>query len=1436
MRRSVLAAAHVIGMIGSSLFGVSSPTADAAGSHPAASKPGPVAATSAARPARSAQASSPSSGASAAERAASAQAHASGRRVEVVAKRNESTETFAEPNGTFTAVLHAGAVRARTPHGWAPIDTILQRREDGTVSPGATVVPMAFSGGGLTPLVRLGGADKHVELVWPTPLPKPTLSGDTATYADVLPGVDLRLSAGSGGFHQVTVVKTRAAAGDPRIAKLQFGLRTTGLTARSGNNGASDLVDSTGKVVFSSPAPQMWDSAGESAAGARLAGNHTAVGRFESTKDTITVLADQHLLSDPATVFPVSIDPDWWAPAAGWAKIFSGKSTTSYWNGGMDVEPAGSRFAGQNLAKVGQCYAAAGGCNGIGAAQSFFQFDITGLHGAKVIAQAGVTTGAEFNAHEVYAPTCTPPAGSNFAMDLYQASFDGAQGYTWANRPWTGLPIGAPRWETHGYSSSCAAAWVGWGVGDWVRYANDNRARFATFMLRANNENDQWGWKKFDGYQLLVHYDWPPYQPSNLSTSAGTNTLPCSGEQFVNNATGDITLRATASDPDAGQTMYLNFEWWDRSHTTQLGYNHLGPQSNPSVYTGKIPKGSFASGTKISWRAITGDTIINGPYSGWCDLTIDNDAPAAPTLTPDQLPTVRAGESMTVTARAPDGGDTATFRYGVTQGGTCTTTTSVNAAPLGGSATFTVTPLAPSLSWSLWVESIDRANNHSSCVRRDFRVDPGTAAVAHWPLDGDGTTSVPDSLHHHDGTAGGTTGWANGRLGDALNFDGVTGSVSTSGGAAVDTSHSFSVSAWARLDALDNTSRSVVSEDGNDVSGFFLDYRGDTHKWAFWMPKSDCSSCGGDFVVASPQLGVWTHLVGVYDATRGQISLYVNGTLAGTAAHTTPWQATGAVQLGRSKYSGRPAQYWYGGIDEVQLYDRVLGDLPFVTGSSEEAMRSEIDRLAGPPVEQASYSFDEGAGLKAGDGSGSYRTATLTGGASWTTTAQARLGNSALRVNGSNYAATSAAPAVRTDQSFTVMTFANLAVADGAAESIVGQDGPQSEGFSLRYFGGRWSFGLSSADAPSPTIIEATSDPAKPATMPDAGHWMHLTGVYDAGARQVRLYVNGALVNTTDVPAGTFISNVPGGVIIGRAKRGGVATRFFNGSVDEVQIYNGVLPDRQIRDASARQVPREPSLLEGAFERFASHDGRHFVGTGPRPPGFHLEGPLGIPALPGPNTRMIFSCRYSSGYFLDSSPTCSNYEVLGAAGLMYTSPPTGVPYAAVYRCLTLANSDHFVSFDSTCESTPDKVRTEFLLGYTRLYAPLVRYVGPDGDHWSSQHGGGMPAAYAPETRLGYVSMGGIGSAPMLEMCRTGSGDEFLWTGTGCDGQTALGMSTGWVWTTPPDPQHPQNNAQLFACQGNDGERFESLDEFCEGAPDAGVALGYVILDPKDGSS
>jgi len=68
----------------------------------------------------------------------------------------------------------------------------------------------------------------------------------------------------------------------------------------------------------------------------------------------------------------------------------------------------------------------------------------------------------------------------------------------------------------------------------------------------------------------------------------------------------------------------------------------------------------------------------------------------------------------------------------------------------------------------------------------------------------------------------------------------------------------------------------------------------------------------------------WTHLTGVYDATAGQLRLYVNGTLAGSTACACAWHAAGSLAIGRAKWLGTPSDWWPGSIDDVRVYSGVL--------------------------------------------------------------------------------------------------------------------------------------------------------------------------------------------------------------------------------------------------------------------------------------------------------------------------------------------------------------------------------------------------------------------------------------------------------------------------------------------------------------------------------
>ncbi|GGV83957.1 hypothetical protein GCM10015535_28040 [Streptomyces gelaticus] len=83
------------------------------------------------------------------ESKASVLAGETGERVAVDGATTESSQIFANPDGTFTQEMNAAPVRARRDDGtWAPIDTTLVRETNGSVRAKNTTAGLTFSGGG----------------------------------------------------------------------------------------------------------------------------------------------------------------------------------------------------------------------------------------------------------------------------------------------------------------------------------------------------------------------------------------------------------------------------------------------------------------------------------------------------------------------------------------------------------------------------------------------------------------------------------------------------------------------------------------------------------------------------------------------------------------------------------------------------------------------------------------------------------------------------------------------------------------------------------------------------------------------------------------------------------------------------------------------------------------------------------------------------------------------------------------------------------------------------------------------------------------------------------------------------------------------------------------------------------------------------------------
>ncbi|GAB3426267.1 LamG-like jellyroll fold domain-containing protein [Flindersiella endophytica] len=426
------------------------------------------------------------------------------------------------------------------------------------------------------------------------------------------------------------------------------------------------------------------------------------------------------------------------------------------------------------------------------------------------------------------------------------------------------------------------------------------------------------------------------------------------------------------------------------------------------------------------------------------------------------------------------------------------------------------------------------------------------ATVGEWKLDeASGTTAADTSGRGQTITMQGGTSWIGGRFGRAAWLDGTSGFGKTAG-PVVHTNQSFTVAAWVYQTQKSNYA-TVASQSGTNRSSFYLQYYPTQDRWRFVAPAADTAAepAYASAMDSRPaRVGEWTHLAGVYDAGAHQIKLYVNGALAGQD-DATIWDAGGPLVLGGALSGTTASNFFPRGVDELRVFDKAL---------TESEIR-QVHKVT-PSVQVGRWSFEEGTGTVAQDGTPQNGDLTLSGGATWTTAAA--LGQSALRLNGSTAYAAAPGRTVTTMDSFSVSAWANLSTKTGW-QAVLSQDGGTMAPFFVQYNPDldRWMIGGMVSNATDAAALPSGYSPKGVAV----NQWTHLTGVYDSGARQFRLYVNGTLAGSAD---GVTLFDGTGAFNVGRVRYKGNFTNYFNGSIDEVHSYKGILTDAQITALATR--------------------------------------------------------------------------------------------------------------------------------------------------------------------------------------------------------------------------------------------------------------------------
>ncbi|MEV6349921.1 DNRLRE domain-containing protein [Actinoplanes sp. NPDC051851] len=686
-----------------------------------------------------------------------AEARTTGTDVLIASATTATSLSWAQPNGELRAEIHASPQRTRNAQGaWTPIDTTLNRVPGGaglTVAPAAAAAPLRLADGtgerddtGETVLAEMATGGHTVTYTWPGALPEPVLDGSRALYPEVLPGVDLLVVAlRSGGLGQLLIVKTRAAAATPALASLRYGLRsTTAVFRRDAATGGVLIVDpATGTEVGSVPTPFAWDSAGRgvtdtavatgtdvlalsgldgAAPGARNEAIPTGLDGSGTGRAVLRLdVAATGLLTDPGTTFPLFVDPTLYAGEKAWTFVSKAHPNSNFINGT-------NYNKGTSDARVG--YEKDSGVT----ARSFWRmrFDKT-IHDATI-------TDAFFKVENTYSWSCTK-------MD-YKMYLTGAisSATTWKSQPeWTKLQD--TQSFAHGYDSSCGDEYVKFDVQTAAEAAADDSATTVTLGMRAVDEGDTNGWRKFDAdsAELTVKYYHAPDEPTSGKSAPGG---ACSaGGTGLTVAKSSIILSAYGSDPD-GDLKYLRFRFWKTGGAVTID-RQITPASDTGKGSTTIDSSNLVDKTTYSWdvQSVDADghaSTFYPPGTDPCRLTVDASAPPAPEITSDVFKemtpdgatwsTVKFGQTGAVTFYA-DGA--ATFAYAFEGVGY-----SAQLKATGGS--LTIADLAPQHAGPtyLTVYAYDSAGNKSPRSDYGFYVPPRDTADAPGDTGGDGIADL----------------------------------------------------------------------------------------------------------------------------------------------------------------------------------------------------------------------------------------------------------------------------------------------------------------------------------------------------------------------------------------------------------------------------------------------------------------------------------------------------------------------------------------------------------------------------------------------------------------------------------------------------------------------------------------------------------------------
>lgn len=406
---------------------------------------------------------------------------------------------------------------------------------------------------------------------------------------------------------------------------------------------------------------------------------------------------------------------------------------------------------------------------------------------------------------------------------------------------------------------------------------------------------------------------------------------------------------------------------------------------------------------------------------------------------------------------------------------------------------------------------------------------PTTYSAGLWHFNEDSGTTIADSsgngntgTYHgesfNDGTLKNGPQWVDGKYGKALQFDGSDDYVDCGNDSSLNLDNEVTVEAWVKPIAVPSSGEGLASK--ADLSyGLTYYVNGQVYFYTY---------SGSHFSTTSLPTGEWSHVVGTYDGTTRR--LYVNGVLK-DEDNDPGLSLSSSAKFKIGYYSG----YFNGLIDEVRIYNRALSEAEI------KAIYQNNTFIRDGLV--AYWRFDEGSGTTAHD----------THHIAKSDNKEGSIFGNALSFDGvDDYVEVPDSDSLDITDEITVEAWVKLKeVAGGQRQKIIaGKFDGDYDPYALIYDNVDHYVGFK-LSANSVTVPHYSYTPDN--------KWHHLVGTYDG--KDVKFYFDGEL--KASIPNSGLIKSRTNSVTIGGWTG---QTRFINGTIDEVHIYNRALSAEEIYD------------------------------------------------------------------------------------------------------------------------------------------------------------------------------------------------------------------------------------------------------------------------------